>query len=119
MREVDEEAARLEVRIVEHVAVALDRAAWHARLTQQREPVRRGARRRHGLDERDELVAMSLAQRGVGEARIALETLEAERATERGPVRRRRRAKDEVSVGGAYRLIGADELVRRARRARD
>ena len=61
-----------------------------------------------------------LAARGpVSEPRVALETFEPERAAERGPVRRRGRADDEVSVRGAHRLVRPDELVRRARGARD
>src|SRR5688500_7625242 len=102
------------MRIGKDLPVVLDLPAGHARLSQQREPVRRRARSGDLLDERDELGLVAPAERAVHEPWIALEPLEPERRTERTPVWRSGRAEHEVRVGGAHGLIGTDELVRRS-----
>ena len=119
VRQIHEELAGDEMRVAEHVAVIGDLAARHPRRSQGGEPVRSRFCSGDRLDRGDERIAVVPAQRRVRVARIALETLEAKHAAEGGPVRRRRRADDEVPVGGGDRLVWCDELVRRSRGARD
>ena len=70
-------------------------------------------RHRDRFDEWDQLGEVIAPDSRVGETLVALQRLEAERAAEGAPVRRRGRADHDVPIGHAHRLIGRDEPVRR------
>src|SRR5207245_2726475 len=110
--EVDEELPGDEMRVVEDVAVIRDLPTRNAGVSQERQPVHGGLGASDLLDRRDELLAVMAPCVRVTEARVRFERAEPEYNAEGLPVRRRRRADNEVTVGRRDGLVRGDELVR-------
>src|SRR5207253_871770 len=106
-----EEVARLQLRVVEDLIVGPDLGAGHARLLQQRYPVRPRLARRHLFDHRDEDVPPRMPRGVVLETLLARPLRVTEHSAERPPVAWSGGADGEVAVGGADRLVGSRGLV--------
>src|SRR5207253_3602969 len=119
MPSLPEEVARLQLRVVEDLIVGLDLGAGHARLLQQRYPMRPRPARRHLFDHRDQNVPARVPRGVVLETLLARPLRVVEDVAERTPVAWSGSADGEVAVGGADRLIGRRGLVCGTQRPRD
>src|SRR5947209_12534088 len=86
MQSFPEEVARMQLRVIEDLIVGPDLGAGHARLLQQRYPVRPRLARRHLFDHRDEDVPPRVPRRVVLETLLARPLRVTEDIAERPPV---------------------------------
>src|SRR5438552_8732175 len=106
-----EEVARLQLRVVEDLIVGPDLGAGHARLLQQRYPVRLRLARRHLFDHRDQDVPARVARVVVLEKLLARPLRVVQGIAERPPVAWSRGVDGEEAIGGTDRLVGRCGLV--------
>src|SRR6266508_4925201 len=111
MPSLPEEVARLQLRVVDDLIVCPDLGARHARIVQQRYPVRPRLARRHLFDHRDQDVPARVPRGVVLETLLARPFPVVEHIAERPPVAWSGGADSEVAVGGADRLVGSRGLV--------
>src|SRR5712692_10090536 len=114
-----EEVARLQLRVVEDLVVGPDLGAGHARLLQERYPLRPRLARSHLFDHRDQDVPARVPRGVVLETVLVRPLRVVEHFAERAPVARSGGADGEVAVGGADRLVGRRGLVCGAQRLWD